>query len=35
MVRDAAGNSITDADVDVSLFMPQMGSVARMTSKAI
>ncbi|MCI0719369.1 MAG: efflux RND transporter periplasmic adaptor subunit [Acidobacteria bacterium] len=34
MVRDAAGNPITDADVDVSLFMPQMGSMAPMTSKA-
>ena len=34
MVRDAAGNPITDADVEVSLFMPQMGSMAPMTSKA-
>jgi hypothetical protein len=34
MVRDATGNPITDADVEVSLFMPQMGSMAPMTSKA-
>jgi membrane fusion protein, copper/silver efflux system len=34
MVSDAAGNPITDADVDVTLFMPQMGSMAPMTSKA-
>ena len=34
MVRDAAGDPITDADVDVTLFMPQMGSMAPMTSKA-
>ena len=34
MVGDAAGNPITDAEVDVTLFMPQMGSMAPMTSKA-
>jgi len=34
MVSDAAGDPITDADVDVTLFMPQMGSMAPMTSKA-
>jgi Cu(I)/Ag(I) efflux system membrane fusion protein len=34
MVTDAAGKPITDAEVDVSLFMPQMGSMAPMTSKA-
>ncbi len=34
MVRDAAGNPVTDADVDVLLFMPQMGSMAPMTSRA-
>jgi len=34
MVRDAAGNPISDADVDLSLYMPQMGSMAPMTSKA-
>ena len=33
MVRDAAGNPV-DADVDVTLFMPQMGSMAPMTSRA-
>jgi membrane fusion protein, copper/silver efflux system len=34
MVRDAAGNPVTDVEVDVTLFMPQMGSMAPMTSKA-
>ena len=34
MARDATGNPVTDADVEVSLFMPQMGSMAPMTSKA-
>ena len=33
MVRDAAGNPVTEAEVDVTLFMPQMGSMAPMTSK--
>lgn len=33
-VQDAAGNSITGAQVDVSLFMPQMGSMPPMTSRA-
>jgi hypothetical protein len=34
MVTDAAGNPVTEAEVDVTLFMPQMGSMAPMTSKA-
>jgi membrane fusion protein, copper/silver efflux system len=34
MVRHGAGNPVTDAEVDVTLFMPQMGSMAPMTSKA-
>jgi membrane fusion protein, copper/silver efflux system len=34
MVRDAAGNPVTEAEVDVTLFMPQMGSMAPMTSRA-
>jgi hypothetical protein len=33
-VRDASGNSVDGADVDVSLFMPQMGTMASMTSRA-
>jgi len=33
-VRDASGNLLSDADVEVSLFMPQMGNMAPMTSKA-
>ncbi|MEW5975832.1 MAG: efflux RND transporter periplasmic adaptor subunit [Acidobacteriota bacterium] len=33
-VRDAAGVPVSDADVDVSLFMPQMGSMAAMSSEA-
>jgi hypothetical protein len=34
MVKDAAGKAVTGAQVDVALFMPQMGSMAPMTSKA-
>ena len=34
MVRAASGNPVTNAEVDVTLFMPQMGSMAPMTSKA-
>jgi membrane fusion protein, copper/silver efflux system len=34
MVKDAQGNPVTDAEVEVTLFMPQMGSMAPMTSKA-
>lgn len=34
MLRDSARNPITGADVSVSLFMPQMGSMAPMSSKA-
>jgi len=33
-VKNAAGNPITGAQVDVSLFMPQMGSMPPMTSRA-
>ncbi len=33
-VRDASGNPVDGADVDVSLFMPQMGTMAPMTSRA-
>jgi len=33
LVKDASGNPITGAQVDVTLFMPQMGSMAPMTSK--
>ncbi len=33
-VRDASGNPVTDADVEVTLFMPQMGNMAPMTAKA-
>ncbi len=33
-VKDAAGNAIVGAQVEVSLFMPQMGSMAPMTSRA-
>ncbi len=33
-VRDTAGNPITGAQVEVTLFMPKMGSMAPMTSKA-
>ncbi len=34
MVKDAAGKAVTGAQVDVGLFMPQMGSMAPMSSKA-
>jgi len=34
MVKDAAGKPITGAQVDVGLLMPQMGSMAPMSSKA-
>jgi len=34
LVKDANGKPITDAQVDVALFMPQMGSMAPMRSKA-
>ena len=33
-VRDASGHPLSDAEVEVSLFMPQMGSMAPMSSKA-
>src|SRR5262245_44846649 len=33
-IKDAQGNPITDAEVEVTLFMPQMGSMAPMTAKA-
>lgn len=33
-VRDASGNRVTDAEVEVTLFMPQMGNMAPMTAKA-
>jgi RND family efflux transporter MFP subunit len=33
-VKDASGNPVSDAEVEVTLFMPQMGSMAPMTSKA-
>jgi Cu(I)/Ag(I) efflux system membrane fusion protein len=33
-VKDAQGNPVTDAEVEVTLFMPQMGSMAPMTAKA-
>jgi len=32
-IKDAQGNPITDAEVEVTLFMPQMGSMAPMTAK--
>jgi len=32
--RDAAGNAIADSEVEVTLFMPQMGSMAPMRSTA-
>ncbi|MBI3950362.1 MAG: efflux RND transporter periplasmic adaptor subunit [Acidobacteria bacterium] len=35
VVKDASGNPVTDAEVEVTLFMPQMGSMAPMTSKAM
>lgn len=34
MAKDAQGNPIQDAEIDVSLFMPQMGSMAPMRSAA-
>src|SRR6266478_2983611 len=34
LVKDASGKPITGAQVDVGLFMPQMGSMAPMSSKA-
>jgi membrane fusion protein, copper/silver efflux system len=34
VLRDASGNPLSDAEVDVSLFMPQMGSMAPMSSEA-
>jgi Cu(I)/Ag(I) efflux system membrane fusion protein len=34
MVKDAAGKAVTGAQVDVGLFMPQMGGMAPMSSKA-
>jgi RND family efflux transporter MFP subunit len=33
-VKDAQGNPVTDAEVEVTLFMPQMGSMPPMTAKA-
>jgi hypothetical protein len=33
-VKDASGKPITGAQVEVTLFMPKMGSMAPMTSKA-
>jgi len=35
MVKDAAGKAVTGAQVDVGLFMPQMGGMAPMSSKAV
>ena len=34
LAKDAQGNPIPDAEIDVSLFMPQMGSMAPMRSAA-
>jgi len=34
LVKDTSGRPITGAQVDVGLFMPQMGSMPRMSSKA-
>jgi membrane fusion protein, copper/silver efflux system len=34
LVKDTAGNPVAGAQVDVGLFMPQMGGMAPMTSKA-
>ena len=34
MVKDTAGKAVTGAQVDVGLFMPQMGGMAPMSSKA-
>ena len=33
LVKDTSGKPITGAQVEVTLFMPQMGSMAPMTSK--
>jgi RND family efflux transporter MFP subunit len=33
-IKDAQGNPVTDAEVEVTLFMPQMGGMAPMTAKA-
>ncbi len=33
-VKDASGNPVNDAEVEVTLFMPQMGSMVPMTSKS-
>jgi len=35
LVKDASGNPIEDADVQVTLFMPQMGSMPPMSSQAV
>lgn len=34
LVREASGNPVEDAEVEVTLFMPQMGSMPPMSSKA-
>ena len=34
MLRDGQGNAIAAADVDISLFMPQMGNMAPMRTGA-
>jgi RND family efflux transporter MFP subunit len=34
MVKDAQGNPVSDAEVEVTLFMPQMGSMPPMIAKA-
>jgi membrane fusion protein, copper/silver efflux system len=34
-VKDAQGNPVTDAEVEVTLFMPQMGGMAPMIAKAM
>jgi hypothetical protein len=34
VVKDASGNAVTGAEVEVTLFMPPMGSMAPMSSKA-
>lgn len=35
LVKDAAGNPVDGASVEVTLFMPQMGSMAPMSSRAV
>lgn len=35
VVKDTSGDPVTDAEVEVTLFMPQMGSMPPMTSKAM